>query len=135
MKHFRIENGAIVAGTRKENIPIINSLSTKSISVTWSCVRRKNGNSGVQNHSRRPTKSEITSRDQAQKIPAPEMVAIKSTGENPPIISGERNSMTNQAGAEALPNRRTRRHLKDSLSPTTGMIFELMHEAVESRCG
>lgn len=82
MKHFRIEDGAIVAGTMKEKIPNNEFLTHEKEFENFELRLQaklvgEGGNAGIQIRSRRPTKDELESTDKKVKLPAHEMVGYQ----------------------------------------------------------
>ena len=82
MKHFRIEDGAIVAGTMKAKIPNNEFLTFEKEFGDFELRLKaklvgKGGNAGIQIRSRRPTKEELTTDDKKKKLPAHEMVGYQ----------------------------------------------------------
>ena len=82
MKLFRVEDGAIVAGTMKEKIPNNEFLTFKDEYQNFELrldakLVGEGGNAGIQIRSRRPTKEEINSDDKNTKLPAHEMVGYQ----------------------------------------------------------
>ena len=78
MKHFRVEDGAIVAGTMKEKIPNNEFLTHKKEFTDFELQLKaklvgEGGNAGIQIRSRRATKAEIASQDKKTHLPAHEM--------------------------------------------------------------
>lgn len=82
MKHFRIEDGAIVAGTMKEKIPnnefLTHEKEFENFELRLECkLVGEGGNAGIQIRSRRPTKAELESEDKKVRLPAHEMVGYQ----------------------------------------------------------
>lgn len=82
MKHFRIEDGAIVAGTMKEKIPnnefLTHGTLFENFELRLECkLKGEGGNAGIQIRSRRPTKEELSSDDKEKRLPAHEMVGYQ----------------------------------------------------------
>lgn len=82
MNHFRIQDGAIVAGTMKEKIPNNEFLTHEKEFENFE-LRLKakligaGGNAGIQIRSRRPTNEELNSVDEKKRLPAHEMVGYQ----------------------------------------------------------
>ena len=82
MKHFRIEAGAIVAGSMKEKIPNNEFLTHEKEFENFELRLQaklvgEGGNAGIQIRSRRPTKDELESTDKKVKLPSHEMVGYQ----------------------------------------------------------
>lgn len=82
MKHFRIEEGAIVAGTMKEKIPRNEFLTHKDTCGDFELRLKakligEGGNAGIQIRSRRPTKQEVSEEDKQKRIPEHEMIGYQ----------------------------------------------------------
>ncbi len=81
-KLFRVENGAIVAGTMKEKVPNNEFLTFnrefQDFELRLKCkLVGKGGNAGIQIRSRRPNKKELESKDPKTRLPAHEMVGYQ----------------------------------------------------------
>ena len=82
MKHFRVEKGAIVAGTMKEKVPNNEFLTFKKeftdFELRLKCkLVGEGGNAGIQIRSRRPNKEELESDDKKKRLPPHEMVGYQ----------------------------------------------------------
>ncbi len=82
LKHFRVEQGAIVAGTMKAKIPNNEFLSFdkefENFELRLECkLTGEGGNAGIQIRSRRPTKEELNAEDDKKRLPAHEMVGYQ----------------------------------------------------------
>lgn len=82
MKHFRIEDGAIVAGTMKAKNPNNEFLTFEKEFGDFELRLKaklvgEGGNAGIQIRSRRPTKEELTTDDKKKRLPAHEMVGYQ----------------------------------------------------------
>lgn len=81
-KYFRVEKGAIVAGTMKEKVPNNEFLTFRNeftdFELRLQCkLVGKGGNAGIQIRSRRPTKEELESEDKKKRLPPHEMVGYQ----------------------------------------------------------
>lgn len=82
LKYFRVEDGAIVAGTMKAKIPNNEFLTFEKAFRDFELRLKaklvgEGGNAGIQIRSRRPTKAEIESTDKQTRLPAHEMVGYQ----------------------------------------------------------
>lgn len=82
LKHFRVEDGAIVAGSMKEKIPNNEFLSFdrefENFELRLECkLTGEGGNAGIQIRSRRPTTNELRAEDPKLRLPAHEMVGYQ----------------------------------------------------------
>ena len=82
MKYFRVEDGAIVAGTMKEKIPNNEFLTHEKEFENFELrleakLVGDGGNAGIQIRSRRPTGEEIKSDDKKKRLPPHEMVGYQ----------------------------------------------------------
>lgn len=82
MKYFRVEDGAIVAGTMEEKVPNNEFLTHEKEFENFELRLQaklvgEGGNAGIQIRSRRPTKEELNSTDKKVKLPAHEMVGYQ----------------------------------------------------------
>lgn len=82
MKYFRVQEGAIVAGTMKEKVPNNEFLTHKKRFADFELRLKakligEGGNAGIQIRSRRPNKKELEATDKKKRLPPHEMSTLR----------------------------------------------------------